>query len=261
MKCALLFSPDRTARCLNAQRSAWNARLGRFVAWVAFPALRIGTIRAPLTTLIVLSMAISVYVSIQDHATSVLTALEGAMTPRALAANIGEAEVKLFQRHLLNNPPNKQGWPSTGFWPAAARAVNYQATDAGPLININQQGVRQRLLGGMVRPVNKKFLAIPARAEAYGRAPSEFNNLKVAFGRGGAFALVEAAASQITYGKKKKNGQRDFSVTQVGGGVFYWLVKFAEQHPDPTVIPDERDVIQVAGETMDRIVKRVGGEA
>ena len=207
-------------------------------------------------------MAISVYVSIQDHATRVLTALEGVMTPRALAANIGEAEVKLFQRHLLNNPPNKYGYPSTGFWKDAARAVSYKATDAGPLISINQQGVRQRLQGGTIRPVNKKYLAIPARAEAYGKAPSEFNNLKVAYNRSGAFALVEAAASQISYGRKdRKTGLRDRSITQVGGGVFYWLVKEAHQNPDPTVIPADEDIMQVARETMDRIVKRVGGEA
>lgn len=208
-------------------------------------------------------MAISMLVNVQDRASSTLLALEGAMTPIALSKNIGEAEVKLFQNHFIHAPTNKYGYPTTGFWQRAARATNYTASAAGPVINVNQVGVRQRLSGGDIFPVNKQFLAIPARAEAYGKAPSEFDNLKVAFhntgGRREAFALVEAAASQINYAKVKR-GQvhRDFTVTQVGGGVYFWLVKSVHQNPDPTVIPDPRDIVQVAGETLDDIVQRIG---
>jgi hypothetical protein len=208
-------------------------------------------------------MAISLLVNVQDTATDTLVALDGVMTPLALSKNIGEAEVILFQNHFRNAPTNKYGYPSTGFWQRAARATNYTASNAGPVINVNQIGVRQRLQGGDIFPVEKNKLAIPAREEAYGKAPSEFDNLTVAWhnvgGQRSAFALVEAAASQITYGKKiKGQSNRDFTTHDLGGGVFYWLVNSVHQNPYPTVIPDQRDITQVARETLDSIVQRIG---
>jgi hypothetical protein len=211
-----------------------------------------------------LIMAISAIVSVQgDSATPALQALLEAMEPKAIAANVGEAEVTLFQNHFQNAPANKMGWPSTGFWQDAARATNYQVAGggAGVRINVNEVGVRQRFEGGEILPVNASKLAIPARAEAKGKAPEEWNNLKVAFNRNGAFALVEADASQITYGKKdRKTGQRDFSTETVGGGVYYWLVDSVNQLPDPSVLPADEDIKQVAGETIADLVKhRIGG--
>ena len=216
-----------------------------------------------------LIMAISASINIADTATPTLTALQNVMKPRAIAANIGEAEVLLFQNHFRNAPPNKYGYPSTGFWKGAVRATNYTATDAGVTINVNQVGVRQRYQGGDIYPTGgRKYLAIPARAEAYGKAPGEFNNLQLAFRRTGgrvqAFALVEAAATQIKLGRKNKSGQRSYDTQVTGGGVYFWLVKHVHQNPDPSVIPDRRDMMHVAKETMDDIVERVsknGGAA
>lgn len=210
-------------------------------------------------------MAISLLVNISDTATPALTALEGALDKRAIAANVGEAEVGLFQRHFANAPGNKNGWPTTSFWPRAARATNWQAFENGVLINVNQQGVRQRYAGGDIFPTaGHQYLTIPARAEAYGKTAGEFNNLKAAFSRGHAFALVEADATQVKIGRKKKDGTRSIGQGDtVGGGVFFWLVKSVHQNPDPTVIPDERDIAQVAMDTINDIVDRAsnGGAA
>jgi hypothetical protein len=210
-------------------------------------------------------MAITLLVNISDEASPALTALEGVLEPRAIAANVGEAEVKLFQSHFLNAGSNKNGWPTTSFWPRAAKATNWKAFENGVLINVNQQGVRQRYAGGDIFPTNgHQYLTIPARAEAYGKTAGEFNNLKVAFSRGHAFALVEADASQVMIGRKKKDGTR--SVKQgdtIGGGVFFWLVKSVHQQPDPTAIPDERDIEQVAMDTLNDLIERAsnGGAA
>lgn len=210
-------------------------------------------------------MAISALISVQsDTATPALNALLEAMDPKAISANVGETEVILFQNHFRNAPENKMGWPTTGFWKDAVRATNYQVVEGGVVIGVNKIGVRQRFEGGEIHPVNKSYLAIPAREEAYGKAPGEWNNLKVAFGRNGAFALVEADATQIHWGKKnRKTGQRDFSQETVGGGVYYWLVKSVYQTPDPSVLPDDRDVKQTAEEVISDLLKRVqgGGEA
>jgi hypothetical protein len=206
-------------------------------------------------------MAITVQIIIrQDMAGPALTALQGVMTVKQLSKIVGEAEVILFQKHFQNAPSNKQGYPSTGFWKDAARATNYQATNAGVVISVNQVGVRQRYQGGDIFPVNGKYLAIPARAETYGKTPREFDNLTVAFGRNGPYALVEAAATKVTLGRKSRGtaGVRSFDTQVTGGLVMFWLVKSASQKPDPTVLPDERDIQEVAKETIDAVIERVG---
>ena len=210
---------------------------------------------------LLLIMAISQLISLTDEISPFLTALEGVLTVKQIGANIGEAEVGLFQSHFQNAPANKNGWPTTAFYPRAARATNWQANDLGVVISINQIGIRQRYQGGDIFPTEgHQYLTIPAREEAYGKVAGEFNNLKVAFSRGHAFALVEADASIIKYGKKnKKGGAPDFSTDTVGGGVVFWLVKSVHQEPDPKVLPDPRDIAQVAIETVQAIVDRVGG--
>ncbi len=206
-------------------------------------------------------MAITVLIKVtEDTAAPAIAALSGVMTVKQLSKNVGEAEVILFQNHFKNAPANKMGYPTTGFWKRAVRATNYQANDAGVVISVNQVGVRQRFLGGEIHPVKGKYLAIPARAEAYGKSPKEFDNLTVAFGRGGRpVALVEAAATKLTFGRKLKGqaGKRDFSTEATGGGVYFWLVKSVHQAPDATALPDPVEIQQLARETITRVIEDV----
>ncbi len=204
-------------------------------------------------------MAISAQVDITDTAGPALAGLESALSPLAVAKEIGAAEELLFKAHFENAPGNKAGYPTTDFWKDASAATNAKASPNSVVISVNQIGVRQRLQGGDIFPTgDHKYLAIPAREETYGHAPSEFDNLKVGYSRRGAYALVENAAPKINWGKQNKAGVRDFSTEVVGGGVFFWLVKSVHQEPDPTVIPADQDIMQVASETIDAIVDRVG---
>lgn len=212
-------------------------------------------------------MAISYAISVTDKVMPVFAGIENNFTQEKIAANIGEAEVNLFQNHFRNIGPNKYNYPTTAFWPRAAKATNWQPVAGGVTISVNQQGVRQRLQGGDIFPTDgKKYLTVPARAEAYGKVASEFSNLQLAYTRTGgsvhAFALVEAAASQLNYGKRNKaTGQRDYSATEVGGGVYFWLVKSVHQNPDPTVIPADEDIQSVAYDTAFAMFKRIAGGA
>ena len=209
-------------------------------------------------------MAISAIVTVTDTATPAITALQGVLNAKQIAASVGEAEVLLFQNHFRNAPSNKQGWPTTNFWPRAAKSTNWRAFENGVLINVNQQGVRQRLVGGEIHPgPGKKYLTIPARAEAYGKTAGEFNNLKLAFHRVGgqvkAFALVEADATVVKLGKKnRKTGERSYDTDVTGGGVFFWLVESVYQAPDHTVIPEDRDIQAVAMDTIKELVQQAG---
>lgn len=207
-------------------------------------------------------MAISAIVNITDAATPALDALVLVMTVKEIGSVVGEAEVILFQNHFRNAPGNKKNWPTTSFWPRAAKATNWKANDLGVLINVNQQGVRQRYVGGEIHPTaGHQYLTIPARAEAYGKTARKFDNLKVAFSRGKAFALVEADATQITYGKRdRKSGQRSFSTDTVGGGVYFWLVKSVYQAPDPNVLPADADISSVAMDAIRDLAERVSDD-
>jgi len=205
-------------------------------------------------------MAISAQVDITDTAGPALAGLESALSTLAVAKEIGAAEELLFKAHFENAPTNKAGYPTTDFWKDASAATNAKASPNAIVISVNQIGVRQRLQGGDIFPVgDHKYLAIPAREEAYGHAPSEFDNLKVGYSRRGAYALIENQATKINWGKQNKAGCRDFTTQVVGGGVFFWLVKSVHQEPDPTVIPDDRAIMQVAAETLDAIIVSKGG--
>ncbi len=109
----------------------------------------------------------------------------------------------------LDKVGNPMGGTRTHYYGQAAASTSFTADTAGATISIAQVGVRLIFQGGIVRPVVKKLLAIPAMPETHGRHPSEFNNLKMQWGRDKAgnirpIALVE---KQIGMGlvQKAKN--------------------------------------------------------
>ena len=202
-------------------------------------------------------MAVLIFINVTDSATPALVALDGVLNARQLSASVGEAEVALLQDHFLKNGRNKHGWPTTSFWPRAARATDYHVIDGGVLVSINQIGVRQRYAGGGIHPTTGHvFLTIPACAEAYGHLAGEFSNLKVAYNRNGAFALVEADATTVSWGRKKKDGTRTMKKQEVGGAVYFWLVKSVTQPADPGVIPSDDEIKSAAVDTINQIVER-----
>jgi len=202
-------------------------------------------------------MSLSLTVNTHDTASSALAALDSMLTPGQIAASVGEAETALFQNHFRNNGENKKHWPTTGFWPRAAGATSWQATDGGVTISVNQTGVRQRYLGGPIQPKNgRKYLTIPACAEAYGKTARDFSNLKpVPYISNGhlAFALVEADATAT----KNKSAGRDFA----GGGVYFWLVQSVYQAPDSTVLPDKSEIRQTASDAIQSLIGNASGGA
>lgn len=197
-------------------------------------------------------------IDIRDEATPALARVTGALR-REVGAAIGRAVVKLFQRNFRSLPDNKHGWPTTNFWERAARATNYDLLGAGVAINVNQIGVRQRLEGGEIHAKGGGYLTIPARAEAYGKRASDFNNLHVAFfktGHGFFAALVEAQATNISFGRQRADGSRKVKAESTGGGVMFWLVKSVNQAANPDVIPSQFEIAAVCFSTTNDIVDR-----
>ena len=56
-------------------------------------------------------------------------------------------------------------------------------------------------------------------------------------------ALVEAEATAISFGRKKKSGGPTVkNLGQRGGQVFFWLTHSVKQKPDPTLLPGEQEL-------------------
>lgn len=189
-------------------------------------------------------------IDIRDLATPILRNLPAAINSQRMAAVIGQAVANTVRGHLFRldgERPNKLGGDRTHFYSGAAKATSYTAEPGQATVNINAVGFRQRLEGGVIRPVKGKFLTIPATAEAHGRRASEFNNLRFAV-LGGHPALIEAQATTLKIGGKRKDGSRNISgaSTSTGLKVFFWLARSVNQQPDPTVLPPDSEMVDAA---------------
>lgn len=156
--------------------------------------------------------------------------------------------LNLFQDHYRTLPPNRQ-FPgrTTHFWADAARSTSFSLQDDGFTITTNKQGVLQRYLGGTIKPTGgRKYLTIPAREEAYGKLASDFNNLRFAITEAGP-ALVEADATRIKIGNKKKDGTRTVKdMGETGGAVMFWLRRSVTQRGNKAIIPSDAQITEVA---------------
>jgi hypothetical protein len=177
-----------------------------------------------------------------DGATPSIRALMASLTPRRLNAAVGPAATKLTQNKLLSNPPNKRGWPTTNFWPRAAKATNWAETPAGPVISINMIGMRQRFHGGEIKPVNAKALTIPVAAEAYGKTAADFAGqlkLVVIPGKGAWLAkqsFEERPGGRLKAGRRQVQGPGTSTARQRLKFLFY-LSKGVTQEAHPEIIP------------------------
>jgi hypothetical protein len=208
-------------------------------------------------------MSIGVQIDIQDTAgPAVRRVLEG-LGPGRLNPVIGRAAQNHVRDHLfrLNTErPNRLGGRRTNFYAAAARGTQFTTVAEGVLVSVNKLGIRQRFQGGEIKPTGgRKFLTIPAIAEAHGRRAGEFNNLRFAM-PGGKPALVEADATLVKRTKKGFKG-----TTSVGGKIIFWLRRSVTQQPDPTVLPSPEAlgaaVNRAAGDHAARLLQRTGGAA
>jgi len=195
-------------------------------------------------------MSIGVQVTIsRDDVSPALKAQLEQLQPRAIAKEVGEALVTTTQKHLRANGRNKRGWPSTNFWPRAARSTSWTATDDGVVISINQVGVRQRFFGGVIAPVKAKALTIPISSQAYGKTVKDFPGAFMIKTPKGAY-IVQYAGGNTAKGKfKKQNATLEF---------LFKLMRSVTQQEDRSVIPDFVTYRQVVFRQLEAIVARGG---
>jgi len=179
------------------------------------------------------------------------------------------AVADLVRRHLFSldeERANTMRGARTHFYANAAKSVHWPVTNGvGAGFVITWIGLAQRWLGGHIEAGGgtssasggpTKYLAIPARAESYGKTPGEFDDLEFVPRKAGGGMLVQTLQTQFVYGKKTKSGTRDYSTTTVGGLVMFWLVTSVDQAPDPDVMPTEEDMGEAARFHMEKFLSR-----
>jgi len=204
-------------------------------------------------------MSTAYKVSVTDNATPAIDAKLAQCSPARLRAIVGPACAKHVRTHLLGNGTNKRGWPSTHFWPDAARSTSWfaNASDSTVIISINKIGVRQRYYGGTITPVKAKALAIPISPVSYGHVPADFPGLFLLRTKKGAYLCQGGSSEKNTRGRVR--GQKlaggNKSRRQTAALTFLFkLVGSVTQTGDQSVVPSADELMQVA---MTRITEAV----
>lgn len=178
-------------------------------------------------------MSIAVETSVTDNATAEVQSAIAGLSPQQLNSAVGPACQRHVQRHLRSLGTNKRGWPTTNFYSRAAKATSWAGTSVGPVISINQIGMRQRYYGGHIAPVKAGALSIPISAESSGKVPADFPGLfKITTKKGG--YLVRYSGDATAKGKARGTLQFLFKLS---GGV--------DQEADPGVLPSKEELGEV----------------
>ncbi len=187
--------------------------------------------------------------SVADETKILLAGLRAGEGIRA-ASRAVQTTTRRFYGTLDGTRPNKQGWPRTHFFEAVARSVN-QPVVTSPTeatVSITHHAIRQRIQGGYIRPTGgRKYLTLPATAEAYGKRAREFGNLRFGFAENKygnlAPALVNAGEQKVSFGRRRKDGSRKVTPGEdMSSKAFFWLVKQVYQPADPAAFPPEADL-------------------
>lgn len=119
------------------------------------------------------------------------------------------------------------GATPTGHLERAAESVSSRSDAAAATVSVTSPGMIRAFRPVTLTPgAGKKYLTIPATAEAYGQRAGAFNDLRFAL-LGGKPALIQAAQSSLA------------TRTATGGRVFYWLKRSVHQPQDRTLLPSD----------------------
>lgn len=152
-----------------------------------------------------------------------------------LAKAMAERVEGLLVRHFAQRDQNAQhrsGFPRSGFWAEAAKRLHVAQQGGEATITVAKPGAALHYYGGTVRSLKGKALAIPARAEAAGVNPREYDP-----SRSRLFLWWPKGRRAGALAKREGSGHLT---------ILWWLVGATHHKPDPTVLPDEARVRETA---------------
>ena len=220
-----------------------------------------------------LNMDIEVQSNVQERMDAVMEAL----SPDVAGPLIAERMALYVSQHFANldaSHANKMGGTRTHFYEKASEDVHsFADSDGGINIAVSEPiGLRQRIKGGPIDPVNQKALAIPAIPEAYGKSPREIANLVCVWPTGYDFGWLKESNEGAMHatawdletrlptrgkGLVKSRGEKNTNRTN-GNRVFYWLVSHVDQEGDPSIAPDENETRAELEDTVGALYHMAG---
>jgi hypothetical protein len=147
---------------------------------------------------------------------------------------------------------DRLGATPSGHLERAAESVHSESDANAATVNVTSPGMSRAFGDITIKPGSgKKYLTIPATAEAYNTRAGAFNDLRLAFFKGGLLALVKADQSRLSdrkasgFGVESKAAKAD--KTKERPPVYYWLKKEVKQKQDRTLLPSDK-LLQSAAE-------------
>lgn len=129
----------------------------------------------------------------------------------------------------------KLGARPTGHLARAAQSVDFEATKEAAIISIASAGISRAFAALTISPTGgKKYLTIPAVAEAYGKRAGEFAELKFVPLKGGKVPVLARI-------EKSDGGKRTLRV-------IYWLKDQVTVPEDRTLLPSDSLLLDAAEE-------------
>jgi hypothetical protein len=188
---------------------------------------------------------------------------------RSITLSAAQGVARKLQDHLREydaSHPNKMGWPRQHFVKGLSDDIQLddQAVTAdGAQITASPEFFH-RLEGGDVRPVSRKNLAIPARAEAYAAgSPGEGRTPPLTLLLSNKGGTIHAIALALVDGAPEKA----FAHRGLDAQIWYYLTAGPVHHDgNPDMMPEESDLREAAlagaeevlamqlGETMERVI-------
>lgn len=174
-------------------------------------------------------------------------------------AGIGVMETVKSYLAKRDELPQSRGWRKQHFNSKAARKTFLKSNSSGATVHISLVGFKTYALGEpkVIRPVNVKFLTIPARSDAYGRRAREFSGLqvlRVVNERGVPQLALVHVAEDVT--APSKTGKRVKRYKSEIGDVYYWLARSVKTKPHPEAIPSNAAMLASAVNSLREYVNK-----
>lgn len=209
-------------------------------------------------------LAIDVPAKSREQILATIDRVTSAEARRGLSAALGKRLEIELRRHFASRPSNKNGWRTQGFWRRRIRQATSLASydEKGATVTIADPAMNQKIYGGPLSPVEKKFLTIPARSEAYGRSPRTFGNQLVFIpldqfrtGQGGGKLVGMLVKRQPA--KSRPVGKRRGKAAKPKLEVYYWCVQTVWQAPDKDALPPTAKLEAALDEEQARYEARI----
>ena len=179
-------------------------------------------------------------------------------TPEKLHKAAASGVLPLVQgsfRRMAASNKNKFGVRG-GFWNRMVSGTRTEATaDSAKILMPREVGLRYH--GGTITPKAAKYLTIPLRAEAYGKSPRQFKDIKFARIGGKLFAfttdLTEASTRRPT-GARKLRGASSNAVGRRRITLLYLLASKATIAGDKNVLPTDEAILQGAARGVQTLI-------